>query len=1242
MGRRERPVDPAAGPVQRFAYELRKLRDEAGLTYRQLAAKCEFSVTTLSQAAAGEKLPSLPVVLAYARACGGDPADWERRWREADADEAAEPPSEDAGAEPPYRGLARFEPADQEAYFGREQLTEDVVELVRGHRFAAVFGPSGSGKSSLLRAGLVPAVRAEGAAAVVRILTPGEHPERHAEALVPAAGDGDTYVLVDQFEEVFTLCQDVAERARFLDLLLAAREPDSRLRVVIAVRADFYGRCAEHRELAEALRAAQLLVGPMSPAELRAAIVKPAAAARLIVERELTARLLSELDGEPGGLPLMSHVLLETWRRRRGRALTLQSYEAAGGLRGAVAATAERAYGELTGAQAEVARRILLRLIAPGEGAQDTRRPVDRGELEVGEPADVRHVLELLARARLLTLSEDTVDLAHEALIGGWPRLAGWIEEDRERMRELRRLTEAAQVWEELDRDVGALYRGSRLGAAEERFGGAEHAAELTAREAAFLDASLAARGRELRRGRSLAAVLGTLVVLALIAGVIAWQQNREGDRQHLEAEARRIADVADSLRHSDPVDALRLSVAAWKLAETRETRAALLGAYAQRQEAAFTVPNGKDPGAQHFLSGDGRTVVSAGQDRVTRWDAVKGRRLGTYKGLGEPGSDAMVSMAADGRTMAHTKDEPGIEVRRLGGDGAPGKTTTLKSDAIDAALSLSGRLAVVTEDMDSPAELKVVPTSGGKPLLTRKVGGEQTTFDAISPDDRQLALCLDGGPLELWDLRKERKLPLRGDLGEWAAEVAKTKKGCDVDSVWLDFTPDGRTLTVQAGNELRAYDVRSGRGRLLVKRGGLKDTYLSVSADGSMAAGVVKDDILVWKAGDPETPVLRYPLMNEDVSDLRLDMKAGVLRYLGGTSGGVVRTLSLRGLLSRKWPQTSWDEAEFSADGRHWAGQRQRSDGRVELAAFDSRTGRRAPGPPKQKCGSDCWVRMALDADGRTLGYTTQSMQGGPEAADTVRLWDLRRGKPAGSRKVGHGWGSEVRSMAFAPDGKSLQLAYVPEGEYVEVWDARLHDRKGKFRDVGGDVLAGHPKGRVLLTDQGEIVDLPSGKVRYRTLTLGTPMALAFDPAGRLLAAGDDSGRVTLWNGTARHRLGTLPGTYDSAAGGSTEPVSGLAFSPDGSMLAVAGENGTLQLWDTESRQPLGGPLPTPGDSVLAVSFAPDGSRVRAVGNATGLRSYPVSAESVRRTVCERVGSGLSRADWETYLPSVGYRRTC
>ncbi|MER6059985.1 hypothetical protein ABT167_02075 [Streptomyces sp. NPDC001792] len=497
MGRSEKPLDPEAGPVQRFAHGLRELRRASGSPpYREMARRAGYSAPTLSSAATGDRLPSLPVTLAYVEACGGRPEDWEPRWRALAEELSARPAAQDAEEPAPYRGLARFDTEDGDLFFGRDELVEDLVGLVREHRFVAVVGASGSGKSSLLRAGLVPALRnlgeRDGRPAAIRICTPGQAPLRtHGALLEPVAGDADTVLVVDQFEEVFTLCQDPVQRGEFIDGLLTSRTATgSRLRVVIAVRADFYGRCAEHHDLVQALNAATLLVGPMSPEQIREAIVKPATAGRLVVERALTARILSDVAQEPGALPLMSHALLELWRRRRGRTLTLAAYEAIGGVQGAVAHTAEEVFTGFTAARTDLARALLLRLITPGEEAPDTRRPADRAELVRSEAAE--EVLEALVRARLVTVDGTGVDLTHEALITAWPRLRTWVETDRERLRLQRRLTESAKEWEQLARDPGALYRGARLLAARDAFMGADGPSpELTPLEREFLTASI-------------------------------------------------------------------------------------------------------------------------------------------------------------------------------------------------------------------------------------------------------------------------------------------------------------------------------------------------------------------------------------------------------------------------------------------------------------------------------------------------------------------------------------------------------------------------------------------------------------------------------------------------------------------------------------------------------------------------------------------------------------------------------
>jgi hypothetical protein len=458
MGRPERPIDPAAGPLQQLAYELRQLRQAAGRpSYRQLSRRARYSVTALSEAAGGEVFPTLAVTLAYAAACGGEPGEWEARWRTAAQQLAGndqlslDGQVQDVGEtqSAPYLGLAAFQPDDVDRFFGRKNMVADLICRLKESRFLAVFGPSGSGKSSLLRAGLIPAVRNGGVPGSqdwpIVLLTPGEHPLEELavhvaslcdvaagslrtdleadptsiglairQALLTRPSQVQILVVVDQFEEVFTLCREERERVRFIDALLATVGGlENRVTVVLGVRADFYSRCADHADLVAVLQDAQVLVGPMGSDELRAVIVQPTVQAELTVEPALVATILADVVDRPGALPLLSHALLETWRRRQGRRLTLAGYQAAGRVQGAITQTAEQVYAGFDTRQQRIARRVFLRLTALGEGTEDTRRRASLSELDVaGELADTTVVVDRLVAARLVMLGEDTMALS--------------------------------------------------------------------------------------------------------------------------------------------------------------------------------------------------------------------------------------------------------------------------------------------------------------------------------------------------------------------------------------------------------------------------------------------------------------------------------------------------------------------------------------------------------------------------------------------------------------------------------------------------------------------------------------------------------------------------------------------------------------------------------------------------------------------------------------------------------------
>lgn len=484
--------------------------------------------------------------------------------------------------EPPFKGLQYYTTADADRFFGRERLTARLINRLQQvqpgqARFLAVVGASGSGKSSLVRAGLIPALRrgrrlpdgslppTDSAGWAIRLFTPTAHPlealasellgtdEPLSEVaaltreltenpdslglavrrLLAHEESGHLLLVVDQFEELFTQCRQPEERQAFVDALLAAVDPQSSrpVTVLIVLRADFYAHCAQYDGLRELVSQQQEYIGAMSREELFEAIVKPAALGNWRIQEGLVELMLDEVQNEPGALPLLSHALLETWARRRGRTMTLSGYKEAGGVRGAIAQTAETVFNQrLTPEQQQVARAIFLRLTEIGEpeddegATPDTRRRVPLDELLSCYQDDeaVSTVLEILYSARLITTGTvqtaptRVVEVAHEALIREWPKLRNWLDADREKLLRQRELTEAAYTWDELGRDEGALFRGARL---QQTLSWLDEAPEpLSLLEQAFIDASREQAAREEARARQLARASRIQRVLALVS----------------------------------------------------------------------------------------------------------------------------------------------------------------------------------------------------------------------------------------------------------------------------------------------------------------------------------------------------------------------------------------------------------------------------------------------------------------------------------------------------------------------------------------------------------------------------------------------------------------------------------------------------------------------------------------------------------------------------------------------------
>lgn len=847
MPRPERPLEAGDSPLLQFAHDLRRLRAKAGMPpYRALAAKAHYAPATLSEAAAGRRLPSLDVALSYVRVCGGDTAVWERRWHELAAELAIENPSRRDDIEAPYRGLAAFQREDADRFYGRDRLVEDLLARLSERSFVGVFGASGAGKSSLLRAGLL--ARLESAA----LFTPGFRPvdecERRLAELTAAgaASPGETPVLVvDQFEEIFTLCRDQAVRDKFISLLIGiSRAEHPACRVVIGVRADFFPHCTAYPELVDELSRGQLTIGPMNAVELQRALTQPAAAMGYGVEGALQAEIIAEAAGQPGVLPLLSHALLETWHRRQGTMLTLAAFQAAGGLTGALVQTAESAYGALTAAQQELAKNLFVRLTALGEGTEDTKRRV--GWAEFDEDADMAPVLQRMTAARLLTADHDGVEISHEALIRCWPRLRDWLAEDRDGRRVHRHLTEATDAWEAFGKNTGALYRGTQLSLALDW--AARYESAVTPREKLFLDASQSAEIRGSRRLRRLVALLSVLSVVAVVAMAFAVGARETVAGERNAALAQLVANQATALYPTNPDLAVQLSLTAYRQAPTDQTRDSLLSTL---PKAVLSQPNEIVSVA---FSPDGHILATGSSDRMARlWDVTDARHpveLATV--AGHTDGVFVVAFSPDGRTLVTGGADRTVRLWDLTDARHPATLSTITghTDLVDGvAFSPDGR-TLVTIGNDRTLRLWDL-TDLRHPAERGLISGPTERIDAVafSPDGRTLATGGFDRTVRIWDVADPRH----------PAELVVLTAHTDGMSA-LAFSPDGRTLATGGDDRtVRLWDMADPRrpAELAVLTGHVDGVYaVAFSPDGrTLATGADDRTVRLWDISDPRRP---------------------------------------------------------------------------------------------------------------------------------------------------------------------------------------------------------------------------------------------------------------------------------------------------------------------------------------------------------------------------------------------------
>ncbi|OLF14773.1 nSTAND1 domain-containing NTPase [Actinophytocola xanthii] len=1131
---------------------------------------------------------------------GLDPS--ERSWRVQSAVLRGDAPVEprDLPATCPYPGLAPFDVADAPLFFGRERLLAEGMARLATHRLLAVVGPSGSGKSSLARAGLLARLARHHRTVVCR---PGAHPLARLPARLTEPG-APFVLLVDQCEEAFTECADPEERARFFDLLTsAAADPARRVLVIVVLRADYYGHCAAHPALAEALGRAQVLVGPMGEAELRRAIERPAALTGLRLAEGLTDALLTDVAGRSGALPLLATALRELWERGGGDGLlTVDDYVASGGVHGAVARLAERAYAELPPARRHVARRVLLRLAAPGDRDTMVRRRAPRAELAALGGGDVEAVLSTLTAHRLVNVDDEAVEIAHEAVLAEWPRLREWLAEDQAGLRLHRALTTAASAWVAGGRAQEDLLRGVRLAAAVEW--AEPRAAELTTVEAEFLAASQAAEERTARQVRAdaramacanrrlrwLIVTLVTVLVGAVGAGGAALVQRDRAEERTRAAHGRELA--ARSAAEADLDRALLLAVASTRLDESPTSNGALVSALvrADRLRAVTLLPvpvvgTALAPGdralyASGFdgavlrvdlatrestvldrvarstlgrpaISPDGATLavsaVASGRARVLFWDLASGRRIGEHP----IGTQLAVATAwrADGRGVALTVPGEVVLVdaaapRRVRRVPLPGLTSSHGADVAftSAGLVVSGSSATAVFD----------PTTGAV-LRRTDVGGPL----AVSPAGD--AVFLGGGT---------SRVPAVVDVGTGVVRTALDPLPSLVSKVaW-----HGDTL-VAAGLDLavRVWDVRGPAVPATTIHGHSANILgLTVSADGrTLHTAGLDHRVLTW-----------------DLS--------GEHRFRRAVPTGITTADPL--------------PSSFHPDGSLVAVV-VRPD---RVALHDTTSGRQVG--VLTAAGDARLTAVAFSPDGSTLAA-------GDEAG-LVRHWDVPRRRPLGEPRP---TGSQaLRLLRFSPDGRWLLTSDLRTGARLVDLDAGRHAPRLPGPAQLTDALFAGPSlvaigGRdsevhlVRLTEDGP---RPAGRIRLPS------RAKHLAASGDRLLATDVSGRLLGWDLTTRRELWParrVPGGVTSR----------LSMSPGGSQVAVAaGGAETVHLWDVRSGRRVAD-LPQPQVTPANFVFGQTGRRLLVLGASGTLVDWDLDPDSWRRTACDIVDRELTPVEW-------------